>query len=480
MGNNRFHRVLLSMLSVIFVTISFLLFLAIVGIFFTPAITTEKIVLLLFKFAVVFLATMFIFFMKKAHLKEPEKNPRKKRLILKITALIVIISIVGFQVLNKDIDKAVGNHKFNLLTWETKTLLSQLTQAFIINEAWEANTPEKKITLVSEFFDLASAEQQLLDKAQRKKLHTDEAKELGYIVDRREKIQNEVETIISTQIQSVLEEYGIRNPANKSALFFPPVWFNFQLPPKFLTISYRDKLELKHSVLINSNVSVVEVDKIEAAIETLGHSAYIKQPTGISLFPTIVSPSSLKNRLRTITHEWIHIYITFTPLGLARIYKNTNERYSIEETVATIVGNEIGNAVWEKYYAPYQDTPKPQSPRKDTRIDFNEAMREIRQQVEKLLADGKIKEAESYMQERRDWLETEGHYVRKLNQAYFVLYGFYATNPAYQDAQGGLGAKLLELREKTSSLKEFLDIVSNIKNLEDLKEVLEKLTSRST
>jgi len=53
-------------------------------------------------------------------------------------------------------------------------------------------------------------------------------------------------------------------------------------------------------------------------------------------------------------------------------------------------------------------------------------MRETRIRVDKLLAQGRIEEAEAYMEERRQEFVAHGYYIRKLNQAYFAFHGAYA------------------------------------------------------
>ena len=78
-----------------------------------------------------------------------------------------------------------------------------------------------------------------------------------------------------------------------------------------------------------------------------------------------------------------------------------------------------------------------------TELDFGKLMRETRLTVDRLLAEGQIQEAESYMEVQRKLLTENGHPIRKLNQAYFAFYGTYAHGPASVDPIGpaGLAAK---------------------------------------
>ena len=84
-------------------------------------------------------------------------------------------------------------------------------------------------------------------------------------------------------------------------------------------------------------------------------------------------------------------------------------------------------------------------------------MRRIRLQVDELLAQGKIEEAEAYMETERLKLVEQGHPLRRLNQAYFAFHGAYAASPASVDPTG---AQLRHLRAASPSLKAFLDRVA--------------------
>ena len=86
-------------------------------------------------------------------------------------------------------------------------------------------------------------------------------------------------------------------------------------------------------------------------------------------------------------------------------------------------------------------------------------MRETRLQADKLLAAGRIAEAESYMEARRQDLIGRGYTIRKLNQAYFAFHGSYAVGSSATDPIGG---KLRLLREQSDSLAAFLQAVAQI------------------
>lgn len=73
------------------------------------------------------------------------------------------------------------------------------------------------------------------------------------------------------------------------------------------------------------------------------------------------------------------------------------------------------------------------------------------------------------MEQKRQYLASKGYYIRKLNQAYFAFHGAYADSPT---SISPIGLELKELREQSSSLKEFLDKVAVMTSRQDLIESL--------
>ena len=67
-------------------------------------------------------------------------------------------------------------------------------------------------------------------------------------------------------------------------------------------------------------------------------------------------------------------------------------------------------------------------------------------EADRLLADGRIDEAEAYMEERRKLFVENGHNIRKINQAFFAFNGTYADSPA---SVSPIGDQLHRLRELT-------------------------------
>jgi hypothetical protein len=87
-------------------------------------------------------------------------------------------------------------------------------------------------------------------------------------------------------------------------------------------------------------------------------------------------------------------------------------------------------------------------------------MHATRVRVDQLLAEGKIEEAETYMEQRRVFFWEHGYLIRKLNQAYFAFYGAYADEPGGAAGADPVGAAVRLLRGKSTSLADFINRIA--------------------
>ncbi|MCC6746807.1 MAG: hypothetical protein IT371_04055 [Deltaproteobacteria bacterium] len=259
-------------------------------------------------------------------------------------------------------------------------------------------------------------------------------------------------------------------PSSREAAFPPPL-FSFGEPPVFLFVSPRTSLDSSAVAMFDTTLDLSDSRRVEKTLEgRCDVSAYMAQVGGVAVLPTLVgynNSGSVVPMLVTIAHEWTHVYLGAMPLG--RAYGKSYDLKSVNETVADLVGAELAELMarrhypveWQAYDAP---APTDQAPE----FNLGKARSDLRVQVEELLGQGLVKEAEETMEaERRSWLaHTDRHgdryWVRRVNQAYLGFYGAYAST----DGASRIGARLRELRRASSSLFAFLDRVSRIDSIE--------------
>lgn len=281
-----------------------------------------------------------------------------------------------------------------------------------------------------------------------------------------------VEAILERQMASTLAELGLTT----AGFVFPPVRFRFSSPPNYLIVSPRDRIELEAGLYLQPDLDLSVITALEDKIAArFDRSVLIEGLGGIGAWPTVVlDRADLAWILETIAHEWVHNYLIFYPLGQGMFFDP--QMNTINETVATIVGQEVGRKLAHDVYgipyptpAPPPDPNRPLPPPDPNRFDFNTEMRRTRVHVDELLAAGRVEEAEAYMEERRRLFVAHGYPLRKLNQAYFAFHGSYATGAASTDP---IGPKLQELRQLTPDLATFVRLVRGIREPTDLDRLL--------
>ena len=176
----------------------------------------------------------------------------------------------------------------------------------------------------------------------------------------------------------------------------------------------------------------------------------------------------------------------FRPLGWH--YGDSGGMRTINETVASIVGDEIGRLAVERFYPermPPAGWPRPLSMRDDwlgteaTRRHSNMAPSCAKPGWRRIACWLKAKSTRprAYMEPQRRILVENGYTLRKLNQAYFAFHGSYAVGSAATDPIGG---KLRLLRRQADSLADFLRTVARFSEPGDLNAALAANRTRTT
>jgi len=281
-----------------------------------------------------------------------------------------------------------------------------------------------------------------------------------------------VEDILQLQVANTVVKMGI--PRLGEAV--PPVLYHTSATPKSLITSPRDKIVQDVNLSLMAELTLEETNQLEDQIEaSTGESALVVGTGGIGIYPTmIMRTSDLKWVVNTIAHEWTHNYLTLRLLGLN--YETTPELRIMNETTASIAGNEIGEEVLKTYYPELASgegkSVKLAAPIEDDAFNFQAEMHETRVTVDEMLAQGMIDEAEAYMELRRQMFVDQGYIIRKLNQAYFAFYGAYADSPVSASGDDPVGEAVRQLRADSPSLATFLRAMGAMNSYSDLQKTV--------
>jgi hypothetical protein len=413
----------------------------------------------------------------------------RSRIILISISLVIVLLMVSCTVISRSVsnldsqfDSLSKPYSFNFIAWEFDTLFTQLKQR-VFNQPAAAALNTEAVTRYFSYMSQIDTLKTDLNSIYAGKFQADQvsySNRLKEIEARRDALQSTVEQAISEQITETLALLGIYNPLNDNwlKLTFPPVNFKLEEPLYVLIISPRDKIEKSKSITIKQGISLDEIEDLESSIDRLNVSSLVVEIGGLgSTYPTfVIDNADLRWTIDTAVHEWLHQYLAFKPLGLGYILNllgmsSNTAVATINETTASMIGKEIGALVYEKYYAQNQPGSDIVRSPETSAFDFNAEMRNIRTVVDNYLAQGQIDQAESFMKQKQQFLDSNGYYIRKLNQAYFAFYGSYADSPTSVDP---IGEKLKLLRKQSDSVADFLSIVCSITNVKELDAAIAK------
>lgn len=300
--------------------------------------------------------------------------------------------------------------------------------------------------------------------------------ELGAVEREAGRIKPRVEETLEGMLHAVLRDAGVRSRFLWQDWLWPPVDLRLDAVPRVLVISPRDHIEIARTTLVDPRISLEGREALESAVDDRDLSSIVLGISGVASYPSLVPETyTLRDVLRVGAHEWTHHYLAFHPLG--RAYYDSGDLTALNETVADIVGDEIGDLAYQRYFAAPGEvvvTPRsvrpdpPPDPQDPPAFDFNAAMRQTRVHAEELLGQGKIEEAETYMEDRRRFMAEHGYYFRKLNQAFFAFNGSYASRPG-TGAVSPIGTQMTTLRDESATLGQFLSSVAHYGRYDALK-----------
>lgn len=288
-----------------------------------------------------------------------------------------------------------------------------------------------------------------------------------------------VEVTLQEQVAVALDDLGL----TLGGAPFPPVAFRFSRTPLALIISPRSVIRQDANILLRADLGLEEQIALESQVEAaLNVSALVVSVGGLGTYPALVNESSSIAWLAEVVgHEWTHNYLTLRPLGLN--YDASPELRTMNETAASLMGQAISRQMLERYYPelipPPAPAPSEAPPVEPPAFDFRAEMYATRLEVDALLAQGLIDEAEAYMEARRRVFWENGYRIRRLNQAYFAFHGAYADQPGGPAGEDPVGAAVRDLWARSPSPAAFLRTIAWMNEFADLQAALSNsLTTR--
>jgi len=283
------------------------------------------------------------------------------------------------------------------------------------------------------------------------------------------------ENVLQEMLSTIVAQMGF-TPLGQP---IPPALYHSTPLPWALIVSPRGRIEQEANISLKTTLTIEDHILLEDEIaEALDVSTLVVPVGGVGTYPTMIAQTTNLNWLTTvIAHEWIHNYLTIRPLGIR--YEESAALRTMNETTAKIAGNEIGAALIAEFFPELVPPPPPpvqaapQTSPEPPKFDFRAEMFETRVQADALLAEGKIEEAETYMEQRRLIFWENGYRIRKINQAYFAFYGAYADQPGGLAGEDPVGAAVRQLRAQSSSLLTFVEAISKLKSFEQLEDLLQ-------
>ncbi len=485
----------------------------------------------------------------------------------RIFLLLLLIALVIDR--NADHDTSVRGRialvtrgeRFDFAVWEIQAILNKAQQELFGYHAYISE--DKRKQLVLEYFTLQGQLWALEQQIEAESLQPS-GLSLADLQANYENIQKELESrrplvehIIEGQVSAVLQDEGF----DVLGQIIPPVTMHFLNPPQVLVVSPRDEIR-QYTTLVLKPADFTHRVALEAQIAQAvpEMSVWITRIGGIGVWPAMVMETDRAVVAFEITaHEWSHHYLIFFPLGMQ--YLSSEETRIINETTATVVGNEIGNKVIEKFYQDeliqgqvyLQPAPdyrlllaaveNPQRPQIDHWGDspiytpYDTSRSVTRAMLDYLLEVKSAPEVQFILNRRvqqygllgyappadpnlpppdtdqRQWLHhtrvmtdyllaldnvpaaefvmANGRQhtgMRVLNQAWFAFNSGYQDNPVVESradgstilvTEGGggspIGAAIYEIRARSGSLKEFLQIMRGITTSTELFNTLERL-----
>jgi len=423
-------------------------------------------------------------------------NYRINIVINLLIVLILILPIQGSVVDPTDELEQIRSYsriyEFDYVTWTVSALARKLTQSTLRVNQYLPQPVKREFIL--DYLDLrndiAFLQTELANLLSDPNQENREQREsfLRSELNQKDNLRIELAPFVEQVLQDQLNRVLVDLDLALGGQLVPPVLYKSEPDSYALIVSPRDEIRQAANLMMVRGLTLDEIIRLEEDIENnLNMSALVVGIGGVGLYPSmIIESGNLDWLIHVISHEWTHNYLTLRPLGM--FYGTSPELTTINETIADLSADDIQRRTFELYYPEHlppeldlQNEEKPDTqesevepePAPEGIFDFRAEMHITRLEVDRLLEEGKIDQAESYMESRRIFFWENGYLIRRLNQAYFAFHGSYAAQPGGAAGEEGvdLGEELRQLKKRTPSYREFMRIVAwkwRLEQFEDL------------
>ena len=403
---------------------------------------------------------------------------RRVAIILLVTYLFTVaIAHDTFHI--TPVQELAAPYHFNFVTWELAHLPSKWLHILNNYLLPYRRSDQQKLDELKEYFDLKGQLSNLGNQLSQAAATNDPAlpglEQQRTDLDRRiAALRPDAEETLESLISNELRKEGV--PPTLGNAIFPPIDVSMTDLPTILIVSPRDRIERQESYLLKPNIPPSARTALEdKALQQDNLSALVDDLGGLSTYPTIIQSDNLNWALVVSSHEWLHNYLFLRPLG--QHMQDDGDMFSLNETTANLFGNELGNRIYSrttgKPEPPLPEPPGPSQPCPQDQFCFGNEMNETRVRTDELLAQGKVEEAEAYMEQRRQVFVDRGYYIRRINQAYFAFHGTYADSPS---SVSPLYRQLLEVRRAEPSLAAFIHDLQGITSYRQFLDLHQRLT----
>ncbi|MBH74546.1 MAG: hypothetical protein CL896_01975 [Dehalococcoidia bacterium] len=394
---------------------------------------------------------------------------KTNRVILIFVTLVLMVIASHDNFVMTPTKSLSSQHRFSIIEWEINNIGSKLWNK-LTNSSYKLHG----IQVPREFSDFMCLQQEVRSLYTEVKYEIakngslqesvpDHLQELNKLKDKQRDLGVFIEGFLEDIVEDSISSHGIGYKIG--SIHFPPVAISFSPLPKLLVTSPRSNIFRLENILLSPDISTEEIIALENSIETNSDlSAIVVDIGGIATYPAMISSvSSIEHTLNLISHEWLHHFLAFRPLGQHMLA--SGQMNELNETIANIFGEAISKELMVTYSDDLNMTKCSSKPTHgSTSFDFSLEMKLIRNKVDSLLQTGQIDQAEAFMENKRLFLVSKGYPIRKLNQAYFAFHGTYTDHPA---AISDTFDKLVKLQERYPSLREFIWAVSGVSTYQE-------------